>query len=239
MYEWFGNAQLVDTIAQGCHVLLDREVLPFFDLQFGHAHQERRTIRSVGDRKICVSASDDPPGNFQIFGIAKPNRDNSVIQIDAAADAFLNQSIKDRLLVTLHAIFDRRVHINFEQDINTTAKIETQTHGSQPHIAHPVRDSRRECQCNIRILAVARPEAIGSALLVLLVVESNDSAFFLEKELLGNDAITFERAHEAVELSLSNSDVRRVGELHGRRAAVNVRQREQNAHQKDEDNKRV
>ena len=138
LYQGFGNAELVNAIAQRCEVLLDGEILSILDLRFGHAHGQRLAVGTVRDDDVRVRPLDNAARSRHVFTTGQPDRNQLIVEVDAMTNPRTPQPIFEVLLIKRQAALDRRVHIDFKQDIHAAAKIETKTHRCQTQSHAPI-----------------------------------------------------------------------------------------------------
>ena len=202
LHERLGNAQLVDTIPERRDVLLDGKILPRANLALGHAHGEGLAVGTVGDQHLRVRATHDRLRRVEVPAVCEPHGDDSIRKIDPVPKSRVAQAIVEVLLIGLQTLLYGRIHIDFEQHVDTAAKIEPETHGIQSEIPHPGRQPGRKCQRNIQVAPVTAAQTLTRRLLVVDRFKAQHGPVVLEKRRFRVDVGRRQRTHEVVELCL-------------------------------------
>ena len=126
-----GHAELVDAVAQGGDVLLQREFLHAllgYRFEFGG---QREFIGSVGRREQQVAKSIRQLGLCGIALVAGAEMHDHRLPLfgnAAVADFFAAQIGAEIVLITAGGLVECRRHVHFQQEIHPAAQIETQIH---------------------------------------------------------------------------------------------------------------
>ncbi len=113
------------------------------------------------------------------------NRDGLALEPNPMAYACVAQLVSKILFIEFEALFDRCVHVDFEQDIDAATQIEPEAHGPQSEIADPVGEFGRQCQRNARVPADSIAQSFARHLLLFDGVELEHDPAVLNIRFLG------------------------------------------------------
>jgi hypothetical protein len=236
LHERLGHTELIDTIAQRRKVLLDGKILTILDLRLGHPNRQRRAVRPIEDENIRIRAFDDFARLLHILGAREANSKQLFIEIDAVTNPGVAKPLVEVLLIQCQAAVERRVHIDFQQNINAATQVETEAHRAKAEVAHPFGQLWCQCRRNIGFARVLPAHAFAGHFLVFGRVESQDDATVLQIRRFRRNAGTLDNTHELIELRLVECGSIIIRDLHCLNAPVDIGQGEQaTGHHNDED----
>ncbi len=230
-HDGLGNAQLVDTVAQGRDVLLDCEVLPLADVVGAKLDREHRTLAggAGGDGQGRILPADRRGGPLRIRGRAQLDGHgvDAVVANPGKRDALVAEQ---RAVVALHArekLLDRARDVHLVEEVHTASQIEAQAHGLQPDGAHPARRARHMRQRHQVFLARGLLQHAACRELLLHRMEPQHQPVLGQVGRLDRDILRGERRRHRSEVGFRHRGAIVTRELQRRCVAVEVRQRKQ------------
>ena len=236
------HPELVDAVAQGGDVLLDREALDLALRVLPELHVEHRVADVLGrfDDQLGHAPAHEIVGLIAVPDVIEPN-DQAAVRTHrdrALAELLLPEQGADVARVALLGLPDRAGQIHLHQEVHAAAEIEPQVHRQRAEPGQPLRCRGREVQRH-DVLAVERvlddvpgPELVFSG-------REPDEEPVGDLRLLRVDAGGLHPGDEPVAQRLVDGRAAHRRHLHRRVLAEQVGEREHDAHEERRRDERV
>ena len=194
------------------------------------------------DRQIRIAALDNLLRFVAIGCFAKAHDDSVAFTADAgrASAVFAAQCRTDTRGTAIEVFVDRALHIHLQQEVHAPAQIQSEIHGFCADLRKPARRIGYEIQSdNVAVAEIALQNFFRPQLRIGVAKSHFDAGRF-EKNFLVTQVRSLQRSFGALQSRLVRLH-RRLDRrhLHGRRFAVEVRQRIEKAGKQDPGNKDV
>ncbi len=205
LHQRLGDAQLVDAVAHGGQVLLDRIFANLSQLGLGQRQPQHELAVALAGGQLEIGevlanqrlsgAEGFLIGEAQLHGILQ-------IRQAAIAHALLAQQAFDLAFGDVQPRLDGLLHIDFQQEVHAAGEVETELHGAGPETAQPVWSGRCKVERNDIGITQRAPNDIFGRQLILLTLQTHETttALFVERRRLDGDTAIFERLADAFEI---------------------------------------
>jgi len=226
LHQRLGHAQLVDPVAHGGEVLLDR-VFANLD-QLGLGQVQAQDLQAVAlqflQLEIGEVLADQAAGLLKQRAVGKAKLDRAVLLGQrAVTHALLAQQALDLAFVDLQTRIDSLVHVHFKEEMHAAGEVETEFHRAGAEAAQPVGRGRREVQGHHIVVTEGAAHHVLGRQLVFLALQAQQAALLGRTDRLDRDACLAQRALGA--LDIGRADLQRgtgATELDGRIVRVEV-----------------
>ena len=143
------NAEFIDSVMQRGDILLDRVVLNVADRLIGHAGNNLivAAVLTVFKREIRIGAADQIEGLIAGVLIRELHHDRVAGAVNAViADVLIAELRADIGRVRVNTLLNGGLHIDFETEMHSAAKVKTEVHRLAADRREPFRSVRHEVQ---------------------------------------------------------------------------------------------
>jgi hypothetical protein len=247
-----GHAELVDAIAQGGQVAGDDGSLLFLQRGFADARVEREARRRGGavddfQRRLVaeflglVDILRDFVRRRGAVGLRAQHHDDALrAGVDRlVADLGIAQRGADIVDVARLHLVQRRLLVDFHQEVHAALQVEAERHAVRTDRAQPAGHGAGEVQRDDILVAEFGLERIGRSQLHFGVREAREQAVAVELHVLERDLLGLQDAEHFLLQRRVDRRAAIGGNLHGRLLRVDDRQRVDDAEQHDHGDKDV
>ena len=201
--EGLSNTELIHPVTDRCEVLLQSIVLNRSDLSLGERQDEEEfiTLGLLIEKEFVVLVTH----HVERFGaggfITKAENDLAVIlNISATiADPLFPQLPLDLARHGIQTLADCGFHVDFQQEVDTTTKVQTQLHRAGTQALQPTGRGGGHIQCNQVFVSKSSLHQGTGLQLVFRVGETDQSIPILKSTAFHLDAPAFQHTNGPVE----------------------------------------
>ena len=215
LHQRLSHTKFVDAIAHRGQVLLDRVLTNLCQLGLSQRQAQHELTVALGGGQLEVrEVLADQRLRITKRGLIGEAQLHGIFQIRQAAIAhtLLAQQALDLTLGNVKSRLDSLFHVDFQQEVHTTGKVEPQFHRARTKTAQPV--GRRRCQIEGNHIGVAEraPDDVFRRQLVILPFQAHQAAapLLVERCRLDSDTAIHERLADALEI-FGSDFLRRAG----------------------------
>ncbi|MCY1497592.1 hypothetical protein D9M68_315580 [compost metagenome] len=226
LHQRLGHTQLVDAVADGGEVLLDRVFADFRQLGGRHAQAQDLHVVALGlgHLEIAEVPGDQRAGLVQLLLFGEAELDGAILHRQAAvAQALLAQGALHFALVDLQARIDGLVHVHFEQEVHATGQVQAELHRAGGQLAQPVRSGLGEVQGDHVVVAQRAADDVLGRQLVFLADQADQRAALADGAGLDGDVGVGQSLAGLVHVGLGDAQRgARAADLDGRIVGIKV-----------------
>src|SRR5690606_23192431 len=200
------DAQLVHPVANRCQVLLQSVFLNAAKLCFRKRQGEQK-FAAVGafiQQKLIELVANQFKRLSTTLGVPKTQNDfPTVLNIaTAVANPLVTHILFDLRRKCLESLAERRLHVNFQQEVNTTTKVQAEFHWPGTQATQPARCSWSHIQRNKIVITQGRLDSRACPQLVVRAGQTNQCISLFYSAGLDFNTLTFESAQRTIQNSL-------------------------------------